>query len=1393
MKRILHIIVFLLLACSANSQQITYAEYFINTDPGVGNGTYIPVATPADTLIQSFTISTTGLNPGAYHLFVRVRYADSLWSLYEGRTFYINPPNLNQVFKIVKAEYFYNIDPGVGNGIPIVSGPASDSINIFHNIPTTGLSPGFHHLFVRSMDSTGKWSLHKGRTFYINPPNLNQVFPIVAAEYFYSTDPGVGNGIPIVTGPASDSINTTTSISTAGLSPGFHHLFVRVQDSTGKWSLHKGRTFYIDDPLLRKSYKIVTSEYFYDTDPGHGMATPIHTGPPADSVSIVTSLPTTGLANGWHFLYVRVKDSLGRWSLNEVRPFEICNNPPVITVQPTSIFTCINGTATFTVSSQGAGTTFQWKKNGINISGATDSIFINNNISISDTGQYTVVITGLCGAITSNPAILSILSAPAITTQPSGQSVCLGGNVQFIVVVSGSNPSYQWKKDGTNIPGATTSTLAINGVAAANAGAYTLLVTNSCGTVTTVAANLSIIPATTITVQPQTLSVCTGSSLNLSVTATGAGLSYQWYKNNNLISGATGTGYTMPAATAADAGNYTVVVTGTCGTVTSNVAAVTILSAPAITTQPSGQSVCLGGNVQFSAVVSGSNPTYQWKKDGTNIPGATTSILAINGVTAADAGAYTLQVTNSCGTVTTVAANLSIIPATTITVQPQTLSVCIGSSLNLSVTATGAGLSYQWYKNSIIISGATGTGYTMPAATAVDAGNYTVVVTGTCGTVTSNVVAVTILSPPLITTQPLTQAACPGSSIFFTTVVSGANNTYQWKKNNINITGATGDTLWLQNITAADVGAYSVVITNNCGSVTSSVANLTHTNQTVINSQPSSISICSGSTAIFNVTAAGSGLSYQWLHNGTPISGANSSSFNITTANSINAGSYSVIVASNCGSPVTSAAAMLTIDTIPDMPGVITGVPNLCVGTAGIFSVAPVTGATSYTWTLPAGWSGSSTSNSINISSGNTGGTITVTANNGCGSSTPASIAVNILPSPSAVVTVIGDTTICQGDSVVLNASVGTGYSYQWQLNASNITSATNASYVAAQSGMYSVIVAANGCVSASNSVIITVNPLPIASLSSTGNTDLCDGDTMIISTALNNNYNYQWLNNGSVITGAASNSFAVTTGGVFAVIVEENGCKDTSTTLVVNLLQKPSAQISISGLTTFCEGDSVVLSADIQNSVTYQWNMNGSAIAGADSAVLVVKNSGSYEIEVTDGICAATSSTITVKVNPNPVPMISQAGNTLITGTFSSYQWYKEGALISGANNYQLTISEMVWYAVEVTDQNGCYGKDSLLADLASCNVYIPTAFSPNSDGNNDLLIIGNDSYVDIEELQIYNRWGKMVFQTNNLQQSWNGRDENTGSSTGVYIYILKYNCEGVPKIKRGNITLLN
>lgn len=425
--------------------------------------------------------------------------------------------------------------------------------------------------------------------------------------------------------------------------------------------------------------------------------------------------------------------------------------PPGITVQPVSR-TVVQGTnVSFSVGVSGtAPFGYQWRKNTVDISGATNASYSIGNVQPSDAADYAVYVSNTAGSILSGTATLTVIGPPGIATQPTNQTAVAGNSAGFSVVATGTAPlSYQWRKDGGDLGGATNASYTISNVTSNHAGGYRVVVSNAAGSVTSAVATLTVLVPPMITVQPADQTVVAGSvvSFNVSVTGT-APFGYQWRKNTVGIAGQTDAMLTLSSVQAGDAGNYQVMVTNAAGSALSAVAVLTVLVPPTIVTQPVSRAVALGSTASLNVSASGTAPLYyQWRKNGGDLGGATAATLTLTNVQLADGGSYQAWVTNIAGSVLSGAADLSVHLPAAIGTQPTNQSLLAGASASFSVSATGeAPLYYQWSVDGAAVSGAGG-----PVLVVSDvqySGGYRVVVSNAFGVATSQSAVLTVTHLP---------------------------------------------------------------------------------------------------------------------------------------------------------------------------------------------------------------------------------------------------------------------------------------------------------------------------------------------------------------------------------------------------------------------------------------------------------------------------------------------------------------------------------------------------------------------------------------------------------------------------------------------------------------------
>lgn len=429
--------------------------------------------------------------------------------------------------------------------------------------------------------------------------------------------------------------------------------------------------------------------------------------------------------------------------------------PPEFLTQPVSRATNVGANVTFSaLVNNPTPSSYQWRKDGNNISGSTGSSYALFNVQFGDAGNYSVFVNNAVGGITSSNALLQVGTAPAFTQQPVSLTVTQGQSASFTLAATGSPLNYYWRKNGLSIPGATNSSLTFSNAVFANSASYTCLVSNFVGRATSSVAVLTVSAPPTITLQPAGSTVGVGSNFTLTVSANGsAPLAYQWSKDSAPLAGSTDSSLTITNAQTNDTGAYSVTVTNAFGSVTSSIANVSVIFfPPSITAQPSGTTLFVGSNFTLTVTATGTDPlAYQWLKAGNNLPGAASSTYVVIGAQTNDTGAYTVLITNIAGSITSAVAQVNVGFAPVIVQQPQPFTNNLGTSNAFAVLATGSDpLLYQWFKDGTPIADATNSLFPLPNLQSNQVGYYSVTITNLYGYAISSNALLSIPGVPII-------------------------------------------------------------------------------------------------------------------------------------------------------------------------------------------------------------------------------------------------------------------------------------------------------------------------------------------------------------------------------------------------------------------------------------------------------------------------------------------------------------------------------------------------------------------------------------------------------------------------------------------------------------------
>lgn len=792
---------------------------------------------------------------------------------------------------------------------------------------------------------------------------------------------------------------------------------------------------------------------------------------------------------------------------------------------------------------------------------------------------------------------------------------CSGGSVTFTATETGAT-AYQWFRNGSSIPGATSRTYA-----ATTSGSYTVYIEKGCHGVTSAAQVVTVNSGPTVAVTPAgPVVVCTGSTQVL--TATTSGGTIQWYNGAGAISGQTAGTYTASAT-----GSYYAIATQNSCPTTSNTVSVQVTGTPPTPTiTATTLSLCAGATDTLDA--GAGYTTYAWSN----------SLGTAQKAYPTTAGTYTVTVTNGvCSGSASITISAGQAPTTPTVTPSGTTAICSGNSVTLT---SSAATTYHW----------TG-GQATQSITVSAAGSYAVTVTSTgrCGTAASTATTVTVNPTPVAGVSPAGPVIICGSGSQVLT--ASGTGTYQWLKNGAPLASQTNSTY-----TATTAGNYAVVVTSGSCKDTSAAVSVQIGSALSPTITASRSYICPGATDTLDV---GSGYSsYIW-----------SNSSNTRYAYPTTAGTYTVTVTN--GACTGTASINITSRSATPTPTISAGGPTtFCQGGAVVLTSSSASGNV---------WSNTATTQAITVT---TGGSYTVTNDNGCGAATSTATVITVNAIPNAQITPAGSTLICGGSSQTLTATPAG--SYVWLDANGPISGQTASTYSASATGSYSAIVTVNGCSDTSNVATITVSGTPPTPTITATALTLCPGaiDTLNVGAGYTS---YTWSNS----LGAAATA-TVTTGGTYTVTVANGVCVGTATITITQGAGATAPTISVQGSLRLCGTDSVVLTSSAASGNV--WSNS------ATSQSITVYNAGIYNVTSSGACGSATSVDDTVVHFSLPLVEVgadtgSCAGDTIALSAGNdgtSYLWSNNAATST------TTVTATGEYYVSVT-RNGCTSVDSV------------------------------------------------------------------------------------------------
>lgn len=753
-------------------------------------------------------------------------------------------------------------------------------------------------------------------------------------------------------------------------------------------------------------------------------------------------------------------------------------------------------------------------------------------------------------------------SAPVLTQDLADMHFTAGQTVTLNVQATGTAPlTYAWFREGSETPlaDATGPTLQLSDLGGAGSGRYFVVVGNRAGSVSSRHAELIFDEPPAITASLALHSsrtnagvplVLAGDSPVLQLTVQGtAPLAFFWQHEGALVSQSAAGSLTLDAITTAQAGAYRVVVSNVFGVVTSAPVTVTVHVAPAITRVTAPLELLVRSPLRLEVEAAGDAPlAYQWRKGITPIEGATNAALNLPAVTAADAGTYGITVTNPYGQVSTNVTVTVLVPPTLANpaapTTPQDRN--LGSSYALTAQPQGTGpFDYQWFLNGEPIEGATDVTYSVPSLTAEHEGEYSVRVRSAVDEFTGIVDRINVVTGPVITTQPANiQVALGGTATLTVTATGEGTLAYQWRRRladstvtNLNVNLPT---LTLANVMAGDAGTYFVTVTNAAGAVNSTNAVVTVLTPPAITAQPVGGTYNVGDQVTLSVEFTGSTpLSVQWFKDEAEIPGAIAPSLVLPPVDVRGdlQGSYTVRLSNAAGAVISTPAVLLT-RTAPRIaefgPLQQTVAPGQPIHLEVVAFGNGLTAA-SYRW-FHETTELANTGPTLEISAAAEGdaGFYKVIVSNADGSVESVLASVRVADIPVIAVHPVGQTVPLGGAFALSVSATGMGpLTYQWTLDGQTLAGAVGSTYsvsevAAEQAGAYRVTVGnLNGSVTSAEAEIrlarkpvITQQPKDVL-VTEGGSATF--SVTVEVEAAFAGQTTYQWLVDGTVITGATN------------------------------------------------------------------------------------------------------------------------------------------------------------------------------------------------------------------------------------------------------------------------------
>lgn len=564
---------------------------------------------------------------------------------------------------------------------------------------------------------------------------------------------------------------------------------------------------------------------------------------------------------------------------------------------------------------------YQWYKNGVAIANQKQSILTITNSTFTDSGNYSVKVYTSYQTFFSDTFHLQVNLKTKITLNPISQYVSENDSAKFQVSATGyGNLTYAWYQKQTVLQSGSKNYFYIPKVNINDTGSYFVQVSGVCGTEYSPAFRLSL-HYIKLSNTVDSLKYCKGSTRTFYVAAkSDEQLTYQWFKGNILINGATKDSLNIVFLDSNQIGNYYCKVSTIHVSKNSDAWFAEMYESPGIPLIQHNNRNRLNDTFIMSVTLNSNDSIqYQWYKNSVAISGANQAQLTIYNMTYSDAGIYKLAIITSCNTIFTSDTFISV-KYLIINQSPQTAKTCMGLNAYFSVDASGSNsIIYQWFHNGMLVNAATNSNILISKVNYTDTGFYYLQLTNEYGTINSDTVHLNLFKETQISFLSPGYVANIGSNHDLFCYASGEGNLrYTWYKNNQVITN-TSPVLSFHPISAMDSGYYKVKVSGLCNSLTSDSAWIlpSLSANIFISKQPQNQKICAANPAELSVQAfANSNIHYQWKKNGTDLPNDTLPILSFKSIGSDDRANYTVMIQSDSGSVLSDNAVINMLDTI---------------------------------------------------------------------------------------------------------------------------------------------------------------------------------------------------------------------------------------------------------------------------------------------------------------------------------------------------------------------------------------------------------------------------------------------------------------------------------------------